>query len=51
MEEIQEIFDTKAEFNKWLLELKESEIELIKEMMYEAAQIAFGKGQNSIVPQ
>ena len=48
MKEIDEIFDSKAEFNKWLLELKDDEKELIKDMMYEAAQIAFGEGQNSI---
>ena len=51
MKEIEEIFDAKAFYNKWLLELKEYEKELIKDMMYEAAQIAFGQGQNSIISQ
>jgi hypothetical protein len=43
MKEIDEIFDAKAFYNKWLLELKDYERELIKDMMYEAAQIALAK--------
>ncbi len=33
---VKEIFDTKAEFNKWLKELTSSEVKLILDMLEEA---------------
>ena len=39
-----EIFKAKAEFNKWLNELTETEKLLIMEMLDEARQIGYDKG-------
>lgn len=44
MSELQNIFDTKKEFNKWLKELTESEVSLIIEMMNEASQLGYDSG-------
>lgn len=42
----QEIFDFKKEFNKWLKELTESELQLIIEMLDNAKKQGYEEGQS-----
>ena len=43
-----EIFKSKQDFNKWLLQLTESEKLLIMEMMDEARELGYGKGVKDV---
>ena len=42
----QEIFEAKKEFNKWLKELTESELNLIIEMLNEAIEEGYKEGNS-----
>ena len=44
---VKEIFDTKAEFNKWLKELTPSEVKLILDMLEEAKEEGLIEGYDN----